>query len=277
MSLQDVFANATQLPSIPQIVQELIQSFNDPHADTTAVANKVAMDQALTAKLLRLANSSFYGSSRRIASAQDAVLFLGFDALRTLVMASGIAGAIKTAPDFDLKAFWKRSFAIAALCKWLVRRGELKSLNAETAFTAGMLHDLGNLLLHSTSPALMKTVDTAVAAGASRGDVEKQALGCTSVDVGAELARRWKFPESLCTAVSAQFSPQVSENPPAYAHVVYLAKYLYLMQVAKADVQAMAADLPRDVATALKLNTEKLVSYWDETSEIGGDMEGLLG
>lgn len=276
MSVDTILNQAAQLPSIPKVVQELLISFDDPHVDTAAIATKIALDQALTAKVLRLANSSFYGGTRRIASAQDAVVFLGQDALRTLVLASGVTGAFKSPAGFDINQFWRRSFMVAGLCKWLVRRGELRSRNPETAFTAGMLHDLGNLLLHTLEPGRMKIVDDAVAAGAPRGDSEQQVFGCTSVEVGAELTRRWRFPDNLCRAVAEQIAPLTAREPNPYAMLVQLGKSLHTLVIGKQPANAIADVLNPAIVSALALDSNKLVQHWAETADLGKDMDALL-
>lgn len=276
MSVESLLSQAAQLPSIPKVVQELLTSFDDPTVDTATIASKIALDQALTAKVLRLANSSFYGGTRRIASAQDAVVFLGQDALRTLVLASGVTGAFKAPPGFDLNQFWRRSFIVAGLCKWLVRRGELKSRNPETAFTAGMLHDVGNLLLHTLEPGRMKIVDDAVAAGAPRGDSERQIFGCTSVEIGAELTRRWRFPDNLCRAVAEQIAPLTVREPNPYAILAHLGKSLYTLVIGKQPASAIAEVLDTAIVSALALDINKLQLHWPETAELGRDMEELL-
>lgn len=90
VDLKSLIENAQKLPNIPKVVQELIESFNDENVNTEAIANKISADQVLTAKVLRAANSAHYGGHRKVASVNDAVLILGFNAVRTLVLASGL-------------------------------------------------------------------------------------------------------------------------------------------------------------------------------------------
>ena len=135
MHVQKMLEQAHQLPSIPKVVQELLRDFDDPNVDAGKIAAKLQLDQALTAKVLRLANSSFYGGTRKVSSVNDAVVLLGVDSLRTMVAAGGVVAAFKAPEGFDLRAFWRKSFMVAGLCRWLVKRGKLRNLNAETAFT----------------------------------------------------------------------------------------------------------------------------------------------
>ena len=195
MPMSVIFSESQQLPHIPKVVQELIESFRDENADFDAISAKVALDQTLTAKVLRLANSAHYGVSRTIASTQDAVMLLGFDTLRTMVLASGLTGAFKAPEDFDIQQFWKNAFAIAALSKWLAKYTE--DVDPETAFTCGMLHSIGQLLIQLVKPAEAKSISEAEELGGKRFSLEENMLGFTSEEVGAELAKRWKFPDEM--------------------------------------------------------------------------------
>ncbi|MBQ1784504.1 MAG: HDOD domain-containing protein [Gammaproteobacteria bacterium] len=162
---------ATRMPSLPKLVQEIIQAFNQPNVDADLIAGKVMLDQVLTAKILRLANSSFYGGRRSIESANDAVVLLGFDALRNLVIASAVAGAFQNvAGHIDFTAFWRKSYMVAALAKWLVRRCGARGPTPDTAFTAGLLHEIGSLAAACAGAA-------AGCPGGSRGQARSAARG----------------------------------------------------------------------------------------------------
>lgn len=276
MHVQQLLEQAHQLPSIPRLVQELLAAFDDPNVDAGRIAAKLQLDQALTAKVLRLANSSFYGGTRRVATVNDAVVLLGVDALRTLVTASGITAAFRAPEGFDLKAFWRKSFMVAGLCRWLVRRGRLRQLNAETAFTAGLLHDVGSLLMHTLDAERMQEVDAAVAAGAPRGDAEQMILGYTSVEIGGALARHWHFPDELCDAVVYQPAPMAAKVPNEYAGVVHLARTCHLLVIGRQPLERLFTSAAAPVASWLELEQETLEAHWDEVAELGRDMDALL-
>jgi HD-like signal output (HDOD) protein len=132
VNLQNLIDNAQKLPNIPKVVQELIESFGDENVSNDAIAKKISADQVLTIKVLRAANSAHYGGNRKVGSVNDAVFLLGFNAVRTLVLASGLTGAFSAPEGFDIKKFWRDSFAVAAICKWMARYSHD---DAETAFT----------------------------------------------------------------------------------------------------------------------------------------------
>ena len=276
MHVQQLLEQAHQLPSIPKLVQELLQAFDDPNVDASRIAAKLQLDQALTAKVLRLANSSFYGGTRKVSTVNDAVVLLGVDALRTMVAAGGVVAAFKAPEGFDLRAFWRKGFMVAGLCRWLVRRGKLRSLNAETAFTAGLVHDVGSLLMHTLDAERMREVDAAVAAGAPRGDTEQMILGYTSVEIGGALARHWHFPDELCEAVVNQAAPMAAKVPNEYAGLVHVARTCHLLVIGKQPLERLFASAAAPVASWLELEQETLEEFWDEAALLGRDMDALL-
>ncbi|MFN8900721.1 MAG: HDOD domain-containing protein [Lysobacteraceae bacterium] len=277
MRVQQLLEQASHLPSIPKVVQELLRAFDDPNVDSSTIAAKLQIDQALTAKVLRMANSSFYGGTRKIATVNDAVVLLGVDALRTMVASSGVISAFTPPEGFDIKAFWRKSLVVAGLCRWTVRRGKLRQLNAETAFTAGLLHDIGNLLMHVLDAERMREVDAAVAAGAPRGDIEQMILGYTSVEIGGALAHHWHFPDMLCEAVVNQPAPMAAKVPNEYAGVVHVARTMHLLLIGRQPLERLFQTAAAPVASWLELDQDVLAEHWDEAQGLGQDIDVLLG
>jgi HD-like signal output (HDOD) protein len=151
ISKEEVLAKLHQLPSMPAVIQEIMASFNNENLDSSALAEMIARDQGLSAKVLRVANSPFYGLPRTIASIQDAVVVMGFNAVRSLVLSAGFVHAFPpvAGSHFDREAYWKRSFRVAGYAKALAQ-----SLRQEPqmAFTAAMFHDIGQLVLDACIP-----------------------------------------------------------------------------------------------------------------------------
>ena len=145
--------NLADLPSLPAVVMELLGSIDQEDVDISVLAKKVSHDQALTAKTLRLANSSAYGLQVKVTTIQQAITFLGFQTTRNLIIAAAVTGCFPEGQcaGFDDKAFWRHSIATAACAKVLARR---MRFNQDYAFTAGLLHDIGRLVLVSSFPAL---------------------------------------------------------------------------------------------------------------------------
>jgi len=210
VDLHHLIANAQHMPNIPKVVQELIQSFGEDNIDSCEVANKLSKDQSMTAKVLRMANSSKYGGHRNIGSVNDAVVLLGFNALRTMVLASGLTSAFPTPDGFNIKEFWVRSFGVASLCRWLAQYSE--DTDPDIAFTCGMLHDIGGLLTHILVNEEAQEIDRVVEKGANRVEMEDSRLGFNFTDAGAELAHRWKFLEEIVDGIRHKLQHQATDE-----------------------------------------------------------------
>lgn len=274
MNMASIFAESQQLPHIPKVVQELIESFRDEDVDVDEVSGKVAMDQALTAKVLRLANSAHYGVSRTIANPHDAVMLLGFNTLRTMVLASGVTGAFKAPEGFDQNAFWRNSFAVGALSKWLAEY--VSDCDNETAFTCGMLHSVGSLLMRMVIPEQLASIDEAEKLGGKRHTLETGQLGFSNAEVGAELAKRWKFPEEMQQAIAGQHAPDTEQDYSNYAGIVYLAKYLKHAHDENWSEEQIIEQFPLTVAESIGLDTQKAYSDLSQTNDLNAGLDGLL-
>jgi putative nucleotidyltransferase with HDIG domain len=196
-----IFDKLHQLPAMPLVVQELMGSFRNANAGSATLARQIALDQGLSAKVLRVANSSFYGLPREIGSIQDAVTVLGFDSVRSLVLSAGFMRAFPAGAKgpFDYEAYWVRSFRVATYTEALSQcMGGARQL----AFTAGMFHDVGQLILNVCIPEKFAAIlEQEKATGLQLVELEKNVLGFDHAEIGAEMARRWNFPAQIEHAI----------------------------------------------------------------------------
>ena len=217
ISKKDLIAKLNQLPSLPVIVQEVIASFNVADMDSAALVNKIAQDQGLSARVLRVANSTFYGLPRKVGSIQDAIAVLGFDSLRSLVLSAGVAQVfpVTLGSLFDRQAYWRRSYRVAAIAQSLAKHYKL---DPQLAFTAGMFHDIGQLVLDlCITQQFAGLLRQQAESGLELMEVERSELGFDHAEIGAEIVRRWNFPQEIEQVVrhchqprlAAAFSPLV--------------------------------------------------------------------
>ncbi|WP_426114887.1 HDOD domain-containing protein [Massilia sp. PWRC2] len=227
--LDDIVRRLDDLPSLPVVVMELLTSIDQEDVDISVLAKKVSHDQALTAKTLRLANCSTYGLQVKVTTIQQAITFLGFQTTRNLITAAAITGCFAqgTCKGFDHKAFWRHSIATAVCARVLARR---MRFNQDYAFTAGLLHDIGRLVL--------VTVDAdayaRVIAKASEDDIEllaaeRAVMGVDHVAASVILAEHWKFSDTIRLALA-------HHHDPATAGAGFLATIIH---VANAIVHAL--------------------------------------
>lgn len=248
MTLEELFDHPAALPTAPKVVQELVASFDKASVSTEEIARKVSLDPVLSAKLLRLANSAYYNLSRSIGTVEDAVLMLGFVAVRTLVISSGLVNGFKSVTGLDLGDFWRHSMRTAVAAKWIAKKTRD---NGELAFTIGMMHAIGQLVIHSAMPDKAVALDgIAPPLDERRLAVEREALGFTYADVGAELARRWQFPMAFSDAIAAFPSPLDGRAVDRLAAIVHVAAW----RVRALENASLADSFPQDVADVLGLD-----------------------
>ena len=273
MSLESLFKESPNLPNIPKVVQELIEQFNDPHSNVDEISKKIQMDQVLSAKIMRLANSARYGAGRKIASIDSAVVMLGIDTLKTLVVASGVTGAFQDIPGFDKKQFWRDSFMIASISKLIAKHTEA---DPETAFTIGMMHNIGELLIHIYHGETATKIDKLVEDGANRIDLQENQYGYDFTQAGAELAKRWNFPQTIVSGIRQQSAPNDFDEYSPYSSIVKVADYLNEAFKAEQEKQEILANFPIEVSKPIDID---LVSFFEdivELTEAEDDIEELL-
>ncbi|MGM8851698.1 HDOD domain-containing protein [Salinicola halophyticus] len=265
MSLNSLFEHIHQLPSVPAVVTELIASLDNDRISIHRVSSIIRRDPSLSLKLLRSANSVRYGVGRNVATIDDALLLLGFDRVRTLVIASGLVSMLREVPGLDRKAFWRESFMVANLSRTIVQHSKLGELAPETAFTCGILHHVGSALMHIGHPETMQRIDALVEQGAPRIELEANQFGYTFSEVGAELGRRWRFPQTICNALTYQGKPLEAVPFSPYAAAVHLAIGLYRNIAGGRREEHALGEMPREVRRPLVLD---LLSLYEDILQI---------
>lgn len=212
-AMDALLAEIKSLPTLDPAVVELMTSLNkDADIDVDNVARRLGRDPGLTARILKVVNSPFYGVSRQVSALSEAVMVLGVRAVCGLVTAAVMQqqfGHVE-AEGFDRKRFWTHSLAVAVAAKALARHMDV---SPDAAFTAGLLHDIGKLVM------VMLKADQVPLLGGEMGYVapgvhviEQQHLGYSHGEVGAALLMRWNLPELLVDAVRRHHEAPVSEG-----------------------------------------------------------------
>lgn len=221
MTMNRLFDDIGTLPSMPKVVQSLIVGLNDENVELGSLSRDLRQDPTLSARVLRLANSSYYGASGRVGSIDDAVALIGLNALRTLVVTSGVMGALARVPGINLNAFWTHALLTAGVAG---RLAPAAGVPREVAYSAGLMHRIGHLLIALGHPDVIARIERdwrrmpvgeVVAA-------EQDLLGFDHCAVGAELARRWHFPPCVHEALRDYADP-LQEGAGPCAGLVHLA------------------------------------------------------
>ncbi|HEU4628102.1 MAG TPA: response regulator [Gemmatimonadaceae bacterium] len=251
-ALRQAVGGVDVLPSVPRVYAALEAASARADSTVEEIAAIVEQDPALCAKVLQIVNSSFFGLSRPVTRIAQAVSYLGVDVLRALVLShelARVAGPEIAAPDFSLSAHQSRALLTAQLARAIMRT-EARHL-ADDAFMAGMLHDIGELLLASRAPARWRELRAAMtASGESLADVERRLGGATHATVGAYLLGLWGLPFHIVEAVAHHHTPSSVVGPTGQVDVL-TAVHVASALVAGAEATGPAA--PGGAAPALDL------------------------
>jgi putative nucleotidyltransferase with HDIG domain len=222
-SIEVLIKKVDQLPSIPAIIKRLIDLTADPETDIKDILELIQKDQALTAGVLRLCNSAYYGLSRRVASIDEAVIMLGFNTIANICLTIGPALYFRrnlwiygrTGADL-----WRHSVATAFSCEQLSHY--LGEDRIEVTYTAGLLHDIGKLVLAEHDPRDLKSIMELAAGDMELVEAEKKVVGLDHGAIGAKLAARWKFPRPLVQAIKYHHRPSRAPSDADLCEIVYI-------------------------------------------------------
>jgi len=207
--LDELLAEIAELQPLPAVATKILQ-LGESQFSAHELATLIASDQVMTARLLRLANSAYYGASRKIGTVRDAVVLLGFRTVHQVALASCLVGNPQPLANIEYDEFWQFSIATGLLAEILART---EGHHQDEAFTAGVIHNIGLLTLDQNRPHVLTEVMTrARQQSETLHQAERGLLGYTDADLGGALTLHWNFPESLAESVRGHAN---LDSPPA--------------------------------------------------------------
>ncbi len=252
MANLDSFFESIKLPSMSEVAHALIQTLNDDDASVPQIRELIAKDPALSAKLLRLANSAQFGLPRGVGTLDDAITMVGMSKVRTLALGACLSESFPSLPDLDRKEFWRSSMACAGYAQWLANR---LSIDGQMAWLTGMMLRLGELLIAQADPATLHEIEKLPHLPGVRWQREQRLVGFTEGQITAELARRWNFPMQIVQALQRSADPITEQAFSRLGAIVHLAGLL--AEEPHRDAEAVDM-LPTDVIAALMLDVDWL-------------------
>ncbi len=221
-----ILKKVNTLAPIPKLLTEVLELLNDQYTSPHILSKAISKDQSVVLKLLTIANSPFYGLTKRVSSIEFAIMILGYDEIRNIVSALSLMESMKNKSDqyLDQKNFWMHSYITATISKKIAMDFGLEK--SGEAFLAGLLHDLGISVVHRFMHSDFVNICDLVGNGASYLDAERQILGMDHQGVGEILLKNWNIPELICNIVKNHHSPNLSQEAPVLSSVVHLADYM---------------------------------------------------
>lgn len=263
------------LPTLPTVVAKMIELVDNPRTSAASLARLIASDQALTARILKLANSAYYGFSREISTVNMAIVVLGFNTVKDMGLSLSVFDAFKSKqqhPSFDLNRFWEHSIACGIAARMLARN--YRSRYTGEAFVAGLLHDIGKVILNQYFQNEFLLIIEAQVKGATLEEAETSIIGTHHSQIGSWLAEKWNLPRIISRSLLHHHEPWDSKKEPIFVALIYLANHICHLSgfghsgrinIADPDPQLWETfrneNVPLDEADLPNLQTEFLLEF----------------
>ncbi|ADH84972.1 HDOD domain-containing protein [Desulfurivibrio alkaliphilus] len=217
-AIRKALREVKNLPTLPGIISKLTKMADDPDTTTEQMGRTISKDHILAAKLLKLVNSAFYGFPQRISSLSSAIILLGFNVIKSLIISASIFELME---DQDME-LWEHSLGCAVVCNVLAKR--LGVSDPEEVSTAGLIHDLGKVAIKMELPGESEQVSALVVSRQiNRFEAERELLGLDHAEVGGWLAKSWNLPAKLVEPISCHHDPSLAKAEPLAAAIVHFA------------------------------------------------------
>ena len=279
-AVEKLMRTVDEIATLPEVSMKIMQMLDDPDTEAKDLQDIFKEDPALSSKLLKLANSPFYGFSREIADVGRAIVLLGFNAVKALALSSSIGKMFASdtgANGFAPSQLWTHSLSVGVASRRVF--GAAGQSELESAFMAGVMHDLGLLLEHQCCPeALSEVMEAVRTEGVRFVDAEQASLDTDHCELGLGVAEKWHFPPVLANAMGYHHVPmEAPEEFRPLTCTLALADHLSArLSLGFADVTA-SEDTPDWVGDVLKLDAAKLDEIQASVAEEVASVRSVMG
>lgn len=281
-SVDLVLKRIKEIPSLPEVVNNVIQLLGQPGSSAAEIARLISYDPGLTSKILRMVNSSAYGFQRQISSVQHAIMLLGFNTVRGLVLSASLFKLFqgRTQKDgLNHYDFWTHCLSTATMAKAAGR--VLKMPDNEDIFSAGVLHDIGKIILDIYfGTEYVNVLKTARGIrlpfhGNSFLQLESNILNLTHPQIGGMLAQKWKLPMSLTEAILYHHAPHEAHHCKPLVYLIALGNQLSSAYNPKNGLFAEGAVSP-DIVDYFQLDEDLIQNIFDEIEDSFASINDLM-
>jgi len=220
LNSNSILIQENDFPPLPEVAWKVLEITSDLYRGTQALEEIISSDQALTARLLRIANSDVFGVQRAVVTVAEAAIVLGNRRLRSVVIAASLDGVLKKTPAGRLQ--WEHSLAVGLAARELAK--EIGYADLDEAFVAGLMHDIGKNILDGQYPdSYGRVLELIAETGQETVEAERLVLGCDHCEAGQLLADVWNLSEPLAEVVRLHHTPEEAEVDSELCHIVHLA------------------------------------------------------
>lgn len=225
LKVSDLLQGDISLASPPEIYARLCKLIEEPDSTSAMLAEVIERDPGITARMLRLANSAFFALPVEVDNIADAITLIGRQATRDLVLATEVIQRFHDIPRelIDIYSYWRSSLRCAILARQMMTLLPA-SYNDESMFLAGLLHDIGHLVIYTRTPELgRKALLEHRHRGIPLHKVEREVMGFDYAEVGSALATLWELPQMLCSVLANHINPQEAQEYRTESTLVHIA------------------------------------------------------
>ncbi len=222
--IKRIMAQVKSFPGMPVTAAKLLKMLDNPDSTAAEIEEVLRYDAGLTANILKLTNSAYFGIPSKVSSVRQAIMMLGWKRLLQLVMTMCMSTVMKkpiVGYDLPQGALWRHSVAVSVAAEAVVKA--LKIPEAEEVFTAALLHDVGKLVLGGFVKNDMDQIRAMVAKGIAFEVAEYMVIGTDHAEIGANILKKWDFPQDLVNAVNWHHDPETCENHCTLSDIVHIA------------------------------------------------------
>ncbi len=222
-----VKASIDKMPPLSPVVNKIIQVANNVTSTAQELTDVIQMDPVLMAKMLKMVNSAYFGLSNDIRSLKQAVVMLGINTIKNAALSSVVLGniSINKNSSIDGESFWTHSFGVGIASKIIAKKIGIDSKLLEEYFAAGLMHDIGRIVINNFFPEEMKKIQEILS---DRKypilEVEKNVLGLTHEEIGIAIGKKWQFENNFLYAVGKHHNPVTTGSSSIYSMIVSVAE-----------------------------------------------------
>ncbi len=264
VNIRSEIIQISKLAPLPKIVQQIFKVTSDPTSSARDLSLLIIKDQSLTAKILKIINSAYYGFNRKIGNVNHAIVILGFDEIKSITMALCLMKyyPVEQSRLFNRELFWKHSIGTAHIARAL---SSLKmELNCEDAYVIGLLHDFGKVILDQFFPEVFRNaLELAAQHKQPLHHVLKESIGIDHAEIGGLIAEHWQLPVPLSNAIRLHHNPAEADNSDYFVHLVHLANYFCHKNVIGASGNPKPDEPFEGSLKALGIENQDLDQVWD--------------
>ena len=274
ITLEEVIAQIEEVPALPTVVVRVMQMTEDPDSTVNDINRVLSQDQAMTARVLRLANSAFYGFARRIGSISEAVILLGFKTIRGIVLAAAVSDIMNRSTDgyaLDKGELWRHSQAAAIAASTIARK--VKFSNLDLAFTASLLHDIGKIILNKAmKESYLEVVEMVEQEKIIFLEAEYNVLGFHHAMIGGRIAEKWRLPTDLVEAIEYHHDPMEAKINKELVAITHVADCICVSMGIGVGIDGMLYKVSAEAMELLKLDDMMIEEMIAELIDLYADL-----